>query len=606
MAALAQQPSSTISSDETMVVTASRFEQSIDNVIAPVSVVTKQDIEQSQAKTLTDVLRRLPGVEVSVDGGIGQRASLFLRGTNSNHTLVLIDGVRMNDSITSGTNLNRIPITQIERVELIRGAGAAMYGSDAIGGVLNIITRSQRGSESRSISLGGGSNAYAEASFSSTTDVSDNGHLKVAAGFQQTDGFNVNPQPGLNDDDRHGFEGSQGMINYEHQLSEQWTAFSSLRWFDNTAQYNHCKTYDDFWVDCIETVIADNDSQSLNIAGRAEYQSDKYRTSILASYQRSENVDTYNGGAVTVSHLDVEQTNLQWINQYQVNSNVIINGGVDWRREVLGDDALSWGGPHSAAGEKRDVTGIYGATTYTLAALTVQASARVDQHDEYDTYNTWSLGAAYQLNAAHQVTASIGTAFKAPSFTSLASNPDLKPEESLNKEIGVTGYYPLFDWSLALYDNKVDNLQIYYVDQWTPHNLDARIKGAELGVNFNTGIVRHAVNAEYKKHEDTKGVQLARRARDNYKWLSEVSLGELDLSLSYVYTGSRSNLPTDDLSQLTTLSSYGLWDLGAAYWATPALVIRGRVDNLTNEKYETSGGYPSPERAYYLSIDYQF
>ncbi len=603
MAALAQQTPSSVSNDEMMVVTASRFEQPIGNVIAPVSVVSREEIEQSQAKTLTDILRRLPGAEVTVNGGIGQNASLFLRGTNSNHTLVLIDGIRMNNSITAGTNLNRIPVNQVERVELIRGAGAAMYGSDAIGGVLNIITRSSRGTNQQNITVGVGSKDYRESSFTSTADVSEQGHLKISAGFQQTDGFNVNPLPGLNDGDKHGFDGNQAMVNYEHLIDENWKAFGSIRWFDNTAEYNHCIF--DYSTFLCNYTVAEAKNESTSYTGRVEYRDADYQSFVSVNYQEDRNYDDI-GTSLPISRLSIDQSNLQWANQYQLNNAFLFTGGIDWRREHLKDDALSFGAPHSAAGEKRDTTGLHTGLVFSHDALMVQASARLDKHDEYDEYITWSLGASHALNDSHRLSSSIGTAFKAPSFASLGGNPNLKPEESRNIEVRAQGFYSLFDWSLSLYQNKVDNLQIYYTDIGTATNIDADIRGAELTAYFNTGVLSHTVSAEYRDHKDSEGAQLARRAKDNYKWLGEMSFKAFDLSLSYVYVGERSDLPAVDDSQINMLSGYGLWDLGVSYWATPDLAFRSRVDNLTNEDYETSGGYPSPERAFYLSMDYRF
>ncbi|WP_087020477.1 TonB-dependent receptor domain-containing protein [Thaumasiovibrio subtropicus] len=603
MAAFAQQTSPVVSENETVVVTASRFEQSVDNVIAPVSVVTREEIEQSQAKTLTEILRRLPGVETTVNGGIGQNASLFLRGTNSSHTLVLIDGVRMNNTITAGTNINRIPVNQVERVELIRGAGAAVYGSDAIGGVLNIITRSKRGTERQSIAVGTGSKAYREGNFASTGDISENSHLKIAAGFQQTDGFNVNPLPGLNDGDTHGFDGNQAMINYEHIIDDNWSLFGSLRWFDNVAEYNRCD-YDYVSQSC-SYMVAKAYNQSTSYTGRAEYNDSQYQSFFTVNYQEDRNYDDI-GAALPISRLNIDQTNLQWANQYILSEALLLSGGIDWRRENLKDDALSYGFKHKAAGEKRDTRGIYAGAIFAHDALTLQASVRTDKHDEYDDYTTWSLGASYELNLSHRLYGSIGTAFKAPSFADLGGNPKLKPEESENLELGVEGFYSFADWSLSVYRNEVDNLQIYYTDIYMAKNIDADIRGLELEVNFDTGMVSHAVVAEYKDHEDTKGAQLARRAKQNYKWVGELTLDEVVVSLSYIYTGKRSDLPAVDASQIKNLEAYSLLDLGVSYFATPNLVFRGRIDNLLDEEYETTGGYPAPERAYYLSLDYKF
>ncbi|BDP15152.1 hypothetical protein TUM13926_27450 [Escherichia coli] len=146
-------------SPDTLVVTANRFEQPRSTVLAPTTVVTRQDIDRWQSTSVNDVLRRLPGVDITQNGGSGQLSSIFIRGTNASHVLVLIDGVRLNLAGVSGSaDLSQFPIALVQRVEYIRGPRSAVYGSDAIGGVVNIITtRDHPGTE---ISAGWGSNSY--------------------------------------------------------------------------------------------------------------------------------------------------------------------------------------------------------------------------------------------------------------------------------------------------------------------------------------------------------------------------------------------------------------------------------------------------------------
>ncbi|MFL7027442.1 TonB-dependent receptor domain-containing protein [Enterovibrio norvegicus] len=621
MAVFAHAETTTPSIDDTMVVTASRFEQPVKDVIAPINVVTRDQIEQSQAKTMTEVLRMMPGVEVTVDGGIGQRASIFLRGTNSTHALVLVDGVRMNQSLSSGTSINRIPLNQVERIELVRGSGAAIYGSDAIGGVLNIITRSERGSQSQNVTVGAGSNKYREGNFVASGDISESGHLKIAAGFQETEGYNVNPKEGVNDGDKHGFDGKQLLVNYEHNFSEYVSVFAGLRWFDNTAQYNG---YNPFGGNT--SVVANGNSESTVYTLRTDFNLDALQSSVTASHQESISSDTLPSIEEPSSLLDIDMTTIQWANSYELNEKLSFLGGIDWRKEAVNDSSrdIDYSGPsvvtHAFAGENRKTYGVFGGTTYESGNLQLQASARYDEFDssyqsqkegEYDNYTTWNLGAGYKIDSQHRLTASIGTAFRAPSFTDLDNNLFLEPEESFNTEIGISGFYNTFFWQLALYDNKVDNLIIYYNDPDSmfggySDNVDARIKGLELETGFSTGLLNHTVVLEYKDHEDSKGIQLARRAKENAKWLVEYSYDNWDLSISYVYTGKRLNLPAISPTGDDYLKAYSLWDLGGTYWVSDQLALRGRIDNALDENYETTGGYPAPERAYYVSMDYRF
>jgi Outer membrane cobalamin receptor protein len=145
--------------DDTQIVTANRFLQPVSSVLAPTTVVTRDDIDRWQAKSLTDVMRRLPGVDIAQNGGLGQLSSLFVSGTNSSHVLILIDGIRLNQAGVSGSSdLSQIPLSLVQRIEYVRGARSAVYGSDAIGGVVNIITG--RDKPGTTLSAGVGSKGY--------------------------------------------------------------------------------------------------------------------------------------------------------------------------------------------------------------------------------------------------------------------------------------------------------------------------------------------------------------------------------------------------------------------------------------------------------------
>lgn len=177
-------------SPDTLVVTANRFEQPRSTVLAPTTVVTRQDIDRWQSTSVNDVLRRLPGVDITQNGGSGQLSSIFIRGTNASHVLVLIDGVRLNLAGVSGSaDLSQFPIALVQRVEYIRGPRSAVYGSDAIGGVVNIITtRDEPGTE---ISAGWGSNSYQNYDVSTQQQLGDKTRVTLLGDYAHTHGYDV-------------------------------------------------------------------------------------------------------------------------------------------------------------------------------------------------------------------------------------------------------------------------------------------------------------------------------------------------------------------------------------------------------------------------------
>ncbi|EKO3445021.1 TPA: TonB-dependent receptor [Vibrio fluvialis] len=583
------------SADETVVVTANRFEQKQASVLSATTVISRQEIEQYQANSLTEVLRRVPGVEIAQNGGRGHNASVFMRGTNSDHVLVLVDGVRI-DSAAGGVAINHFPLGLVERLEVIRGPGAAMYGSDAVGGVINIITRSHRGNNLKQVTAGIGSNQTRKGDVVAKADVNEQGHLQLAAGFEKTDGYDIkSTQTGVD----YGYESQNLMGGYEHRFNDNWLGYVSASWFDSDVEYNSSgSVYHGF-----------SDNQSFT--GQLNYEGAKLKSLVTLNYQQTENLDysQSEGKDNASTRANIDLTQIQWANIYQLNEYVELGGGVDGRRESLGDDALSYGYAHSLAGESRDTKGIFGSGKLTISDWVLEANVRHDKHDKYDGHTTWSVAAGYQLGEYHRVRASYGTAYKAPSYTDLTTTPDLEAEESRNMEVGVSGAYSFARWNISAYDNKVDNLIIWYEStsgSWYSDNVDARIKGLEMDVNFDTGPINHTLVAEFKDHEDDNGVQLARRAKQNFKWITSAQFGDVEVNTTYTFTGKRLDLPKTEATDEDYIPATNLWDVSLGYWVSDAFVVRTRVENLFNEQYETAVGYRSPERAYYLNASYQF
>ncbi|MDE1515576.1 MAG: TonB-dependent receptor domain-containing protein [Vibrio sp.] len=589
-------------SEETVVVTANRFEQNQASVLAATTVINRQEIERYQANSLTEVLRRVPGVEIGQNGGRGHNASVYMRGTNSGHVLVLVDGVRI-DSAAGGVAINHFPLGLVERLEVIRGPGAAVYGSDAIGGVINIITRSRRGNNLKQVTAGIGSNQARSGDLVAKTDVNEQGHLQLAAGFEKTDGYDINrTQTGVD----YGYASQNLMGGYEHRFNDNWLGYVSASWFDSDVEYNSSGLWHGF-----------TDNQS--ITGQLNYEGSKLKSLMSLNYQKtdSRNYSQSEGKDNASTRANIELTQVQWANIYRLNEVVELGGGMDARRESLNRDALSYGSAHALAGESRDTQGAFGLGRLTVNNWIFEANVRYDKHDKYDDYTTWSLASGYQINSHYRARASYGTAFKAPTYTNLSTSPDLQPETSKNIELGIDATYSLARVSLSAYDNKVDNLIIWYSDPngsicnvvsygGCSLNTDARIKGLELEVNFDTGLINHTLVAEYKDHQDDNGIQLARRAKQNYKWITSAQLGDFDFSTTYTYTGKRLDLPTAAPTGDDYIPATNLWDMSVGYWVNEDMVLRGRIENVFNEQYESAIGYKAPERAYYFNVAYQF
>ncbi|CCN69816.1 MULTISPECIES: TonB-dependent vitamin B12 receptor [Vibrio] len=584
---------------ETLVVTANRFEQSTQSVLAPVNVVTRQEIIQTQAKSLPEVLRKLPGVEIAQNGGRGQLASVYVRGTGSDQVLVLIDGVRMAKSSTGSVDFNQVPVSQIERIEYVRGARAAMYGSEAIGGVINIITYSNTKNQAISnLSVGVGSRSQ-EANFDSVISTSESGKLAVTAGYEKDEGYNVKPVPGVNDGEKHGFSSINGSLGYRHNFNDVIEASVFARVYDNTYQYDNNSSS--------SRKTSESHVSSQVIGGSIGYTKDQLASTFSYSneFGRSNTSNPYDLSASDQYRNVYKQDNVSWISSYEINESTQVSGGLDWRKDFYKDDKAD-------STQDRSNTGVFGVLSTKQEIVTVELSIRSDDNQDYGRNTTYNAGLGFDITESIQVFGSYGTAFKAPTLSQqngsawVGENKSLKPESSKNIDIGVKGTVKDIDWAVTGYDIKIDDLIDYDGNKRQYVNVEGqtRIKGVELEAAFETGSIFHAFSIDLKDPKNDEGEMLARRSKGAFKWNVSTSFDDVDLSLSYQYYTKRRNSDYD--ATPIYLKPYDLLDAAATYWVEPNVAIRGRVDNLLNEKYETANGYPAPERTIYLSIAYQF
>ncbi|HAT23949.1 MAG: TonB-dependent vitamin B12 receptor BtuB [Pantoea sp.] len=609
--ALWAQPGFAQDNDDTQVVTANRFAQPASSVLASTTVVTRAEIDRWQAKSLTDVMRRLPGVDVAQNGGLGQTSSLFIRGTNSSHVLILIDGIRLNQAGISGSSdLSQIPLSLVQRIEYIRGARSAVYGSDAIGGVVNIITgRAQPGT---TLTAGVGSQGYQSYDGSTQQMLGDATKLTLAGNYTYTRGFDVGAgypnDYGPAQGDRDGFMSKTLYGNLEHQFSEELSGFVRGYGFDNRTAYDGSLTYDkDFNV----VGLADTRqlySQTWDTG--LHYNRDIYSTQLIASYSRTKdiNYDPRNGRYGAASTFDdVTQYNLQWGNTVQVGQGAI-SGGIDWQKETTepGTNTL-------AEGYEQRNTGLYLTGQQQFGSVTLEGALRGDDNNQFGWHNTWQTAASWEFISGYRVFASYGTAFKAPNLSQVYSpgygNPDLEPEKSKQWEGGFEGLTGPVNWRVSGYRNDIDNLIDSDPATYRYYNISkARIKGVEATASFDTGPLGHQISYDYVDARDGEtDQQLVRRAKQQVKYQLDWTIYNLDWSVTYHYLGDRFDNDYNSYpARRVKLGGVSLWDLAASYPVTSQLTVRGRIANLFDKDYETAYGYRTPGTEYYLSASYSF
>lgn len=593
---------------EKMVITANRFPQPVSTVLAPMDVVDRDQIDLWQSKSLTDVLRRLPGVDIAQSGGRGQINSLYIRGSESRHVLVLVDGVRLPISgITGSADFNQIPISLVQRVEYIRGPRSAVYGSEAIGGVINIITSTDK--DGGKIEAGLGSNHYQLYDGSIRQTLGEKTTITAAGAFEDTRGFNIQPSSSYAPDgDKDGFRSKSLWAGIEQQFSSQFSGFLRGYGYDNNSEYDG--SYGD-----------ERQLYSRNYDMGLRFLEGDFSSQLIASYQtyKDYNYDSAKGIYKDGTTLDdVSQRNIQWGNSYRLDRGVV-SAGVDWRQEKLESSGDSFFGDFISERYKRDNTGFYITGQKALADFTVEGAVRTDKNQQFGWHETWQTAVAWEFIPAYRFTLSYGTGFLAPTLGQLygserfyiSSNRDLKPEESRQWEAGLEGETGIINWRLAGYRNKITNLIVYETNPGSYYNIEsATIKGVELTGELETGPLSHRVTLEYldpRRDKDKDNEVLAHRSKHKAKYQIDWNMFGLDMDVSYQYYGKRYNNNTSAYSsEQVRLSSYSTVDISAAYPITENFTVRGKVTNLFDKEYETVYGYETAEREYYLTASYTF
>ena len=600
------------SNSDTLVVTANRFQQPVNTVLAPTDVVTREEIDRWQAKDLNDVMRRLPGVDVAQNGGMGQSSSLFIRGTEAKQVLVLVDGVPMaRPGITNNPDLNQIPLSLVQRVEYIRGPRSAIYGSGAMGGVINVITHSDK--EQSKITAGVGSKGYQQYDGTLRHRFGDT-VATVAGSYEGNKGFNVQPDSTWDHDgDRDGFRNNTFWGSLEHKFNENFDGFFRGHSYTNNSDY-------DLGSPPYSPANSADENQLYNQSWDAglNFNSGIYSSQLIASYQK---VKDYNYSSIYGRYNDgttldrMTQRNLQWGNNVIVGHGSV-SAGVDWQQQRLtsSDTALS-------DTYKRDNTGLYLTGQQQVGDVTLEASGREDHDEQFGWHGTWQTTAGWEFVENYRLTLGYGTGFLAPSLGQqfgstrfgINANPNLKPEESKQWEAGLEGLTGPVDWRLSAYHYKISNLITYYSDPVTYEgeydNINAAtIKGVEWTGSIDTGIFSHRVTLQYvDPRNDDNGEVLARRSKRQAKYQLDWSVFNVDMDVSWQYYGKRYDNNTSQYNNTQRiLPSYSTVDVSAAYPITDRLTVRGKIANLFDKDYETAYGYQTAGREYYLSGSYTF
>jgi len=439
-----------------VVVTASRSAETVDQTLSAVTVIDRQAIEQSGARDLVELLSSSAGIDATANGGRGSQKSLFLRGTNSGHVLLLVDGIRLSSVSLGLTTWSLIPLADIDRIEVVRGPKSSLYGSDAIGGVIQIFTRQGRKRPNASARVGYGTDNTREVA-AQFSNGSDSSRLHIAAASSTTDGFDSFK---ISDPDPDGYKNRSLSASFTKTLQNQLELGANLLRAQGTNEFDGSfSNSTDFVQQVIGMVVKAHPSETWQSTFRLG--------------QSQDNSDNLLNGAWQ-STFDSSQDQASWINELTIDDNSMLLLGLDYLKDKISSDT-------AFTETSRDNNAVLLQYRFFGAKQDLQVAARYDDNQQFGSHTTGNLAWGYTLNPGLRTTASVGTAYKAPSFNALYwpgfGDPNLKPEQSISYELGLGGKQSGLQWDTRAYYTQADNMVIWY--GFTPANANLHIKGLE-------------------------------------------------------------------------------------------------------------------------------
>ncbi len=599
---------------DTVLVTATRTEETTAKTLAPVTVYTKEDIEQFQANSVPELLQRIPSVSFSNAGGPGSVSSMYLRGTNPSHTLFLIDGQRINSAMSGSNPLESLDINQIERIEIVRGPRSSLYGADAIGGVIQIFTKqgSEAGVHPR-ISYGFGKNGTQQ------TTVSVNGAKDGFRGSASASYYDTNGIDSLIDDSG---------TNFDRDAYRNASTSASIGYrFDNGTDLSlsHYKSnseneYDNGFLPSTQPYTRSG-LETTSFKWEQPVISELWKSTVQLGETKNNSEDFDDLNKSTFSKFNTRRESASWQNDFTFQTGAVshvFTGGVDYYNDEITSTSILTDANGKRVKE-RDNLGTFMQEQMDIGKHQLVLGLRNDDNEQYNNNATGNVSYGYALRDDLRVVASYGTAFKAPTFNDLfwpvtpwsAGNPNLKPEKSVNYEIGLKGTPAFGTWAVNVFENNIDDL-IEWAEvppgSWfyTPSNVDkAEIQGVEFELTTAIQEWNVAFNASYiDARYDGKGADhsnvLINRPRQNMNLDISRNFGAYEFGTELIAQSKRYS----DRSNTIDEGGYGLVNLRAAYNISKEVKLQLKLTNVLDKQYQLNDRYNTEGFGYMATIVY--
>ena len=581
-----------------VVVTASRYEQSLDDTLSSTTLITRKDIEESNAETLEDLLMTTTGLDIKQAGPYGKTTSLFMRGTNSSHILTLVNGVKAYSATSGGTAFQHIPLSEIQRIEIVRGPRSGLYGSEAIGGVIQIFTRNGELKPSASFNIGQGSNNTSKlnAGFSGRSEKLS---YSLYSDQLNTDGIDAIKHTTQNDLDA--YDRKSINTNLSYKFSKVYTLDFKLLDSQGTTLYDQCwnGSYSD---NCYITFDKKVLSSKLKITPKGNWDAH-------FQFSRSKDLtndfweDTANGTFLTWLNY------VSFQNNFQISKNNLIIAGIDNTEDEV--EAT----PYAVFDDTRDNRGAFISWKAKSGNYSIKTSLRTDDNEQFGNHTTGTLSAGYKVNKNLKAYASYGTAFKAPTFNELYypgyGNTALLPEESVSFEVGFKQKIGKGGLEISAYNTSVDNLiAATAATSWIASNISkADIEGVEINYSLQVSGWKLKIASSFlepvNKDSQNFGNILPARVKQSNSVTAIRQFGKTGVSISMLNQGTRYT----DAANTLELAGYTKYDVKVRRKIDKNLSVVAKINNIFDEEYTINARsgttYNTLGRTLFISMNYK-
>ncbi len=580
-----------------IVISASRIEQPITSIGSSVVILAADELQERGVKYVADALLEVPSLLVTSTGNRGSQTQIRMRGSEANHMLILVDGIRMSDAATGEFDLTQMTLEGIEKIEVLMGPQSTLYGNDAAAGVISITTIKGKDGFSGNVNVTVG----ALGSRSTSTQISDgyNGwHYMVATSNITTDGISAaNEKNGNSEKDGFEQEGYKLKAGYDHTAFQTWVSFNqsnSIYDFDGWDGLNGI---------AIDSPTNKQDQKTQGIAWTIAAPAMNGRLQNQIQFSNAKN-DTETDAGFGPSFRYTDRDVIDYQGSFIVSDNHTLQFGAESTNESF-----------KSATFKYDIgmTGTYLQWLSNFGRLDISLSARSDDHDDFGRHSTHRATLSYKLDSAWRVRSTYGTGFKTPTLTELhdatwgTNNPLLKPEESESTEIGIEYRTNHYNSSITLFEHETTNL-IRSVGAWPNSQLENVNRADNTGVEITAGSQwgEFEVNGAFTwldaSETDTSGVESKR--------LRVPDLAG-NITASYFLADGRiwgQALYRDEILDIgaNTVPDYWLFHIGASYDVADNMTISGRIENLADKDYEEIFSYGTRGRTGSVSVDWRF